>query len=103
MNDERYQVIIIGAGIGGLVSGCLLALAKKKVLIVEKNDVPGGYCTSFKQFGLHFDTCAHSLGDLSKQGKLFAILNKIGVLEKVKRVRYDPGDIIVTEDFEVCF
>ena len=43
--DSKYDVIIIGAGIGGLVCGCYLAKAGMKVLIVEKNAKPGGYCT----------------------------------------------------------
>lgn len=48
-----YDVIIIGAGISGLICGCYLAKAGLKVLIVEKNANPGGYCVSFKEKGIN--------------------------------------------------
>ncbi len=63
-----YDAIIIGAGIGGLVCGCYLAKAGMKVLIVEKNAQPGGYCTSFTRGGFTFDSCVHSLGSLRPEG-----------------------------------
>ena len=53
--DNKYDVIIIGAGIGGLVCGCYLVKAGLKVLIVEKHYQVGGYCTSFKRKGFTFD------------------------------------------------
>ncbi|MBI4699502.1 MAG: NAD(P)/FAD-dependent oxidoreductase, partial [Nitrospirae bacterium] len=47
LKKDEYDVIIIGAGIGGLTCGSYLAKAGMKVLIVEKNPKPGGYCVSF--------------------------------------------------------
>lgn len=35
--DNNYDAIIIGAGIGGLVAGNILAKNGQKVLILEKN------------------------------------------------------------------
>ena len=48
---NKYDVIIIGAGIGGLTCGCYLAKAGLKVLIIEQHNKPGGYCTSFERKG----------------------------------------------------
>ena len=48
---EKYDTVYIDARIGGLVCGCYLAKAGLKVLIVEKNDKPGGYCSSFERDG----------------------------------------------------
>ena len=62
IQKNKYDVIIIGAGISGLVCGCYLAKAGMKVLIVEQHDKPGGYCTSFKRQGFTFDAAAHTLG-----------------------------------------
>ena len=39
---NKYDVIIIGSGIGGLCCGSILALAGKKVLIAEAHSQPGG-------------------------------------------------------------
>jgi len=55
------DLIIIGAGINGLSAGLAYALnndlQKKRVLIVEKNPVSGGYVRSFERKGYRFDTC----------------------------------------------
>ena len=55
---NNYDVVIIGAGIGGLVCGCYLSRSGLKTLIVEKNVLVGGYCTSFEKSGFVFDSCA---------------------------------------------
>ncbi|MBI2560252.1 MAG: NAD(P)-binding protein, partial [Planctomycetes bacterium] len=54
--EPSYDVIVIGAGIGGLVCGTFLTKASKKVLIIEQHHTPGGYCTSFKRKGFIFDS-----------------------------------------------
>ena len=38
---EKYDVVIIGAGIAGIICGCFLAKEGMKTLIVEQNDRPG--------------------------------------------------------------
>ncbi|MGA0850424.1 MAG: phytoene desaturase family protein [Candidatus Nanopelagicaceae bacterium] len=45
-----YDAIIIGSGHNGLVAACYLALAGKRVLILEKNDYIGGATTSISAF-----------------------------------------------------
>lgn len=98
-----YDVIIIGAGIGGLVCGCYLAKAGLKTLIVEKNDKPGGYCTSFTKNGFSFDACAHSIGSLRKKGSLTKILKELNIEKRLKIERYNPSNIIVAPDHKICF
>ena len=39
---EKYDVVIVGSGIGGLCCGSILALSGKKVLICEAHTQPGG-------------------------------------------------------------
>lgn len=60
----KKDLIIIGAGINGLSAGLAYALNndmnRKKVLIVEKNPVSGGYVTSYSRKGYDFDTCQMS-------------------------------------------
>ena len=52
---KEYDVIIIGSGIGGLVSAGLLASQGMKPLVVEAHTRPGGYLSSFRRrhLGLH--------------------------------------------------
>jgi phytoene dehydrogenase-like protein len=102
-NQYDYDAIIIGAGISGLVCGCYLAKAGMKVLIVEKNAKPGGYCTSFTRKGFTFDACAHSLGSLREGGNIAGILEELGLDKKINIIRYDPSDIIIDANYRVSF
>ena len=52
----QENVIVIGAGIGGICSAIRLAQAGLRVTIVEKNARPGGRCDRISREGHHFDT-----------------------------------------------
>jgi phytoene dehydrogenase-like protein len=98
-----YDVVIVGAGVSGLVCGCYLAKAGLKTLIVEKNQKPGGYCTSFARNGFHFDACVHSLGSCGENGNITKVLKDLELDTKLKLRRFDPSDIIITPDHKVSF
>ena len=53
---DKYDVVIIGSGIGGLCCGSILALSGKKVLICEAHTQPGGVAHSFKRKGYTFES-----------------------------------------------
>jgi len=101
--NQLYDVIIIGAGISGLVCGCYLAKAGMKVLVIEQHNKPGGYFTSFKRRGFLFDAAAHSFGNYRKGGHVRKILTEIGIDRKINIHRFDPSDIVITPDFTVCY
>jgi prolycopene isomerase len=65
---EAYDVIVIGAGIGGLSVAALLAKAGKSVLLVERHDRPGGYAHGFKRRGFHFDSGVHLVSGCGVEG-----------------------------------
>lgn len=90
MKSDKYDIIIIGAGIGGLVSGCFLAKAGKKVLIIEQHDKPGGCVAAIKRKGCIFDMGAHLFGSCNDDGILGQCLEKIGV--KIDFLRLNPSD-----------
>lgn len=96
--NAKYDVVIIGAGIGGLVCGCYLAKAGLKVLIVEQQDKPGGYCTSFERGGYRFDVGVHYLGSY-KKGILRKILDDLELDLAISEV--DPIDKIIMPDSTV--
>jgi phytoene desaturase len=58
-NQENYEIIVIGSGMGGLSVAALLAKAGKKVLVVERHDRPGGYAHAFLRNRYHFDSAIH--------------------------------------------
>lgn len=65
---EVYDVIVIGAGIGGLSSAALLAKAGKAVLLVERHDRPGGYAHGFRRRDFHFDSGVHLISGCGEHG-----------------------------------
>jgi phytoene desaturase len=50
-----YDVVVIGAGIGGLCAGALLAHQGRKVLVIEQADRVGGCCSTYEQDGYKID------------------------------------------------
>lgn len=87
---SKYDVIIIGAGIGGLVCGCFLARSGLKVLIIEKNEHAGGCCVSFMRRGVRFDAGAHIMGSCNKGGVFYNILRRLQIDQKF--IQIDPTE-----------
>ncbi len=50
------SVIVIGAGIGGIIAATHLARHGLHVTVLEKNAQPGGRCDRLDREGHHFDT-----------------------------------------------
>jgi len=98
--DNIYDVLIVGAGIGGLVCGCYLAKHGKKVLIFEKNDHPGGCCTSFVKNGFHFDAAAHSLGGMSQEGPIGSVLRELEI-DDAGLYRTNPAYILQIDGYKL--
>ena len=63
---EKYDFIIIEAGMGGLSVANFLAKYNKKVLVLEKHSIPGGLVTSFARKDVHFDLGIHGLYELKE-------------------------------------
>ena len=57
----RYDVVIIGAGVGGLTAAALLSKAGLSVLVLEKEPRVGGYLAGFLRTLFLFDTPFHLL------------------------------------------
>ena len=85
-----FDAIIIGAGMGGLSAGNFLAKYKKKVLILEKHNIPGGLITSFKRKGVQFDLGIESLYELKEGQTIPQFLEFWGAAMDAKR---NTGDI----------
>jgi len=85
MNKE-FDVIIIGAGIGGLVAGSLLS-KNKKVLVLEKNKNFGGYCTSFSREDYKFESSIQAINGLKKHSAIANILENAGALAGINLIK----------------
>lgn len=52
---DGYEVIVVGAGIGGLACAAVLACQGVDVMVLERGSRPGGCCQSFRSDGFTFD------------------------------------------------
>ena len=62
----KYDVIVIGAGVSGLLSALTLSKHGKKVLLLEKRQYLGGNCNSYMVDGYQVDTGVHAITHLSE-------------------------------------
>ena len=82
-NTKRYDVIVIGSGMGGLTASALLAKKGLKTLLLEKEEQAGGYVVSFKRQGSTFDATGAFVGGCHEGGEFHQILKEIGAHEEI--------------------
>ncbi len=80
----KYDIIIIGAGLGGLTAGAKLTKAGKKVLLIEQHDRPGGCATTFNRKGFVFEVGLHEMDGLDKRDMKTKIFRDLGVFDEVE-------------------
>ena len=65
---QDYDVIVIGSGMGGLVTATQLAAKGAKVLVLEKYLIPGGSAAYFEREGYRFDVGASMIFGFGTEG-----------------------------------
>jgi len=112
MTGDRYDVIVIGAGVGGLVCANYLARQGKRVLVLEHGDRVGGNISGIRRKGFFFDAGSQSTENV---GILFPILEELGLYDPAEWDRADwrwktpHCDVVlrdfaqVRRDFKECF
>lgn len=61
---KNLDVIVIGAGNGGLATAASLSIEDKDVLVFEKHNIPGGCGTSFCRGRFEFEVALHQLSHM---------------------------------------
>ncbi|MEC4814944.1 MAG: C-3',4' desaturase CrtD [Scytonema sp. PMC 1069.18] len=79
IGDRKSRVVVIGAGIGGLTAGALLARRGYNVLILDQALVPGGCASTFKRKGFTFDVGATQVAGLEPGGIHHRIFSELEI------------------------
>ncbi len=92
------KIIIIGAGISGLSTGCYAQMSEFESEIYEMHDIPGGVCTSWKKGDYLFDHCLHWVLGSNKGTSLYPIFKELGVAESIDFFYTDKFRVITLND-----
>ncbi|MDD5616752.1 MAG: NAD(P)/FAD-dependent oxidoreductase [Candidatus Methanoperedens sp.] len=72
---NKYDSIVVGGGVSGLLSALVLSKSGKNVLVLEKNNVLGNNCNSYDVDGYQVDTGPHAITQLRRGGPLTYLMN----------------------------
>jgi all-trans-retinol 13,14-reductase len=104
--ENEYDVIIVGAGIGGLTCGALLAKKGYKVLVLEQHYQVGGFCSSFTRKGFVFNSGVEDVSGLWEKGPVTHLLSELGLrkeelfVKNTRRVIYKGRAIDIPNSFD---
>jgi len=102
---SKYDIVIIGSGLGGLCSGFILSKEGYNVCILEKNRQLGGSLQIFSRDKAIFDTGIHYIGGLEEGQNLYQYFKYFGLMDKLnlKRMDMDAFDVISFEGDETRY
>ncbi len=79
--DKQFDVIVVGAGNGGLAAAANTAKAGLKTLLLEKHNLPGGCASSFRRGRFEFEPSLHelcSVGIAKKPNSVYKVFDDLG-------------------------
>jgi len=101
----KYDVVIIGSGLGGLQCAYILSTEGYNVCLLEKNIQLGGCLQTFRRKNSIFDTGMHYIGSMDEGqilNNFFRYFRLTGKL-KLKRMDEDGYDVVKYDDREYKF
>ncbi len=89
--ETAHDVVVVGAGIGGLAAAALLARRGLRVLVAEQHHRPGGFCTSWERrvrrdgtvLRYVFDAGVHDISGLGPRGPVTNLLRRLGIADRL--------------------
>ncbi|MEO0652521.1 MAG: NAD(P)/FAD-dependent oxidoreductase [Planctomycetota bacterium] len=90
MAEERYDTLVIGAGLSGLAAGIRLAMFGKRVAVLERHYLWGGLNSFYKRGGRLFDSGMHAMTNYVPKGTRGTPLARVC---KQLRIRHEELDL----------
>jgi prolycopene isomerase len=88
---EEHQVVVIGAGGGGLGAAARLARSGVDVVVLEQNHRLGGCMGRFQRGDYSFEISLHALDGLNPpDGTNYLLWKDLGIYDKMKPIHLDP-------------
>jgi len=82
--ENKFDVIIGGSGLGGLICGYIAAKNGYKVAVFEKHSQIGGCLQTFTRKGVKFDTGMHYIGSMEEGQIMHTFFKYLDLLDDVK-------------------
>ncbi|BAQ64395.1 carotenoid isomerase [Geminocystis sp. NIES-3709] len=90
---SHYDVIVIGSGIGGLVTATQLASKGINVLVLESYTIPGGSAGYFEREGYRFDVGASMIFGFGENGTTNLLTRALDAVNQKMETIADPVQI----------
>ncbi len=97
----RYDIIIIGAGLGGLTAGAKLSKEGKRVLVIEQHSKPGGCATTFRRGNFTMEVGLHEMDGPAPRDMKTRIFNELEVFKNVSFIKVPEFYHFVNERFNI--
>lgn len=86
---SKYDIIIIGSGLGGLECAAILSKEGYNVCVLEKNPLFGGCFQTYQRRGHRLDTGIHYIGSLDEGQIMNQYFRYFGIMDKLAIKRLD--------------
>jgi phytoene dehydrogenase-like protein len=87
--DGAKRVVVIGAGIAGLSTGCYLQMNGYQARVYEMHTLPGGLCTSWQRDGYTIDCCIHWLTGSRPGSGFYKLWQEVGLIQGLELIDHD--------------
>lgn len=90
----RESMIIVGAGLGGLSTGCYARMNGYRTRIFEMHELPGGCCTAWDRGPFTFDCCVSWLLGNGPGNEMHQIWLELGALQGKQMRHFETFNIV---------
>lgn len=97
---ERYDYVVLGAGLGGLSAAACLSRQGYRVTVLEKHDLPGGCCHTFDYGPYRFCADVHYISQCAPDQTIGQFLNSIDRVVPFNSLDPDCIDRVITPEVD---